>query len=182
MARVRGRLLRAHFAYAELADSSTSQNFGSTTMPRTREPVHRGSDGGRERREYRATQFSCRSRCRETTFTLAAHRTRPTRKITSRKLFETIHDHTRATVDFGSRAPGRRRPTPVGYEVVTACLLSPFSTTHRSDLMHNYYCQVLLATLSGNLHAITRLSVQVGGTYPCGAAYRGCADGTQPAC
>lgn len=81
---------------------------------------------------------------------------------------------------FGSRAPGRRGHTDLGYEEVKACLLSPFSTTYWSDLMYHYYCQLSLPTRSCYSRALTGLSTPLGWTYPRVEAYRGCASGSLP--
>lgn len=81
---------------------------------------------------------------------------------------------------YGSRAPGRRRHTDLGYEEMKACLLSPFSTTHWSDLTYHYYCQLSLAARSCYSRALTGLSSPLGWTYPRVEAYRGCANGTLP--
>jgi len=81
---------------------------------------------------------------------------------------------------YGSRGPGRRGHTILGYEEAKACLLSPFSTTHWSDLMYHYYCQLSLAARSCFSRALTGLSTPLGWTYPRVDAYRGCANGTLP--
>jgi peptidoglycan hydrolase-like protein with peptidoglycan-binding domain len=81
---------------------------------------------------------------------------------------------------YGSRRPGQRGHTPRGYQQERACLLSPFSTTHWSDLSYHYYCQLSLATRSCYSRALVGLSLPIGRTYSRVEAYRGCADGTLP--
>jgi peptidoglycan hydrolase-like protein with peptidoglycan-binding domain len=79
---------------------------------------------------------------------------------------------------FGSRRPGQRRHTSIGYRQERACLLSPFSTTHWSDLSYHYYCQLSLATRSCYSRALVGLSLPIGRTYSRVEAYRGCAEKT----
>lgn len=81
---------------------------------------------------------------------------------------------------YGSRRPGQKGHTPLGYGQMRACLVSPFSTTHWSDLGYHYYCQLSLAARSCYSRALVGLSAEIGTTYPRVEAYRGCAAGLLP--
>jgi hypothetical protein len=81
---------------------------------------------------------------------------------------------------FGSRAPGRRGHTDQGYFELKECLLSPFSTTHWSDLTYHYYCQLSRAARTCYSLAQVGLSWPLGMSYSRVDAYRGCANGTLP--